>query len=331
MAYIGSAPLSQYWREGTDTFTVGAIPQAVFYLPRIIPSINSIALSLGGDGTNFIAPDSANYSLSAVFEDQTSILTLANPIANTTLFVRYFTAPTYAFTPDVNSIGLGRLVTNNSYLQNPNYHLRGDGTWIGIGIPLNIQSSAYTLAPSDVGKCVVIRSALPTTTTIPANVFQVGDTFSIFNSPDVSAFSQSIVRGVGAFSNLEIDNSTLSNTADIPPATYGTLVLTATSDANAIVAAAYFTANTTNNSYQLTGTNLVFSVAMAVASANQVNIFINPNTTVTSTIPMGTVLQVASNVRFIIQGSGYDLDPIVQQDAFINTFLCVAPNDFVVS
>lgn len=59
-------------------------------------------------------------------------------------------------------------------------------------IPVNSQTSAYTLSGADVGRCVSITTG---GVTVPSGVFSAGDVITIYNN---SAASQTVTQGGSA-------------------------------------------------------------------------------------------------------------------------------------
>ena len=139
MSYIGSNPILQFFKEGTDSFAVST-SQSVFILSRPVTTISSIEVSIGN---TYLVPIAANYTVSG------NQLTLVNGVSATNVYVRYLTASNYALQVTPNSIPLSSLAAVGNY--DDTSFLRADGSWSRPGIPQNLQSSAYTATADDAG------------------------------------------------------------------------------------------------------------------------------------------------------------------------------------
>ena len=339
MAYIGVEPQLEYWREGTESFVVGAVPQSRFTLARYPATVSSIIVETGGarlpsDGTSYSVNIDADGNVTGKI---LNVLTLLTPISNVTLYVRYLTTSLFGTTPDYRSIPLARLATSNSYLQNPNANLRGDGLWRGFGIPAQIKtfSGNYTLQAADANLTIILNNPLATTVTVPANVFQVGDFFYLYNAPDMSAFPISIVEGFDTFLNVTVAENTVSSSAIISGAvTSFTLAVT-----DSALVAAYLIAQNNKRTYRFENSTVGFSLTpvLPATSLTQLTVMVSPapNTTVTPNfspnIAANALLQSATTVQFITAAVGDAGGNTVLYDNSAIAFLCIAPNVFILN
>ena len=172
MGYIGSNPITQYFKEGTDSFIV-PVPtsQSVFNLSRPVISISSIEVIVGNA---YLPPLLTNYTVSG------STLNLQNAVSGVTVYVRYLTASNYSVQLSANSIPLNSLMASGPLTANA--YLRADGSWALPGIPQNAQTGPYTLQASDNGFHISITTG---GITVPAGVFTIGNTITIFNNSNV--------------------------------------------------------------------------------------------------------------------------------------------------
>ena len=184
MSYIGSNPITQYFLEGTDTFPVSTAT-TMFNMSRPVPSINAIQVITG---TTPLAPSAANYTVNG------STLTLLSSVSNTTVYVRYLTSSSYSNTPSVGSVNIFAIAATGT--PSSSTFLRGDGAWTGVGIPQNVQTSAYTLVASDLGKHIAITTG---GVTVPKDIFNAGDVVTIFNN---STANQTITQGASVTMTL---------------------------------------------------------------------------------------------------------------------------------
>ena len=185
MSYIGSNPITQYFLEGTDTFSVSGA-RTTFTLTRPVPSINAIQVITG---TTTLAPSLSNYTIV-----NNNSLVLGASVSNTTVYVRYLTSSSYSNTPSVGSVNIFAIAATGT--PSSSTFLRGDGAWTGVGIPQNVQTSAYTLVASDLGKHIAITTG---GVTVPKDIFSAGDVVTIFNN---STANQTITQGASVTMTL---------------------------------------------------------------------------------------------------------------------------------
>lgn len=191
MGYIGSTWNERYYTQTPDAFVVSSAAQSVFNLSRPVSSVNSIQVWIDENVLPYVPLPSDN----PFYRTSGSTLTLTTPVMGVTVLVIYLTTSEKVITPvkgsiTVNSIAAIGFPTGDVFL-------RGDGSWSGIGIPINNQNGNYTLQASDNGKCVVQISENTSDITIALGVFAIGDSFLIYNIPDTSTLPQNLVYPAG--------------------------------------------------------------------------------------------------------------------------------------
>ena len=197
MGYIGSTWREQYYTQTPDVFSVAAGTTS-FTLKRPVASVSSLEVSIGN---TILPPEEGFYSILG------NTLTLGSPITDT-LTVRYLTAnsqlpgPIFNGSIDVNAIAAVGIADATKVL-------RGDGSWSGVGIPINNINDNYTLQASDNGKCIVQNANNTRAITLNAGVFGIGDAFMVLNSPNSSTLVQNLVFTPRS-SNL-LGTSTIAN------------------------------------------------------------------------------------------------------------------------
>lgn len=146
--------------------------------------------------------DQATNALVSIFSDRDGLSALSNPFTGTAQGLAAFhveggsykiTATSGAFTAEWTWVGIGTASeydysTFISYVDSEITILEGSVA-AAKTVPQNAQTSAYTLAISDVGKHISITTG---GVTVASGVFSAGDIVSIYNN---SASSQTITQG----------------------------------------------------------------------------------------------------------------------------------------